>query len=65
MAAGDIVYARVPISIDVDAVEDSPVTTVLAGLFPIANYDLIHTSFIPPTGTKTKGVLVVVAQAIT
>lgn len=65
MAAGDIVYARVPIDIDVDAVEDVAVNTVLAGLFPIAVYDLIHTSLIPPTGTKTKAVLVVVAQAIT
>ena len=65
MAAGDIVYARVPITVDVDAVEDVAVTTVLDGLFPIANYDLIHTSLIPPTGTKTKAVLVVVAQAIT
>ena len=65
MAAGDIVFARVPILVDVDATEDTAVTTVLDGLFPIANYDLIHTTIIPPTGTKTKAVLVVVAQAIT
>ncbi len=65
MAAGDIVYARVPISVNADGTEDSAVTTVLAGLFPIATYDLIHTTIIPPIGTKTKAVLVVVAQAIT
>lgn len=65
MAAGDIVYARVQIDVDISAVEDSAVNTVLAGLFPIATYDVIHTTVIPPIGTKTKAVLVVVAQAIT
>lgn len=65
MAAGDIVYARAPLDVDISAVEDSAVTTVLAGLFPIANYALIHTSVIPPRGTQTKAILVVVAQAIT
>ena len=65
MAAGDIVYARVPLDVDISAAEDSSVTTVLAGLFPVANYDLIHTTVIPPSGTKIKAVLVVVAQAIT
>jgi len=65
MAAGDIVYARVPITLDSDAAADSAVTTALTTLFPIAVYNLIHTTIIPPTGTKTKGVLVVVAQAIT
>ena len=64
MAAGDIVYARVPLTIDVNADADTAVTTVLAGLFPIATYSLIHTSLIPPTGTQTKAVLVVVAQAV-
>ena len=64
MAAGDIVYARVPIDVDANGTEDSAVTTVLDGLFPIATYTLIHTSIIPPTGTKTKAVLVVVAQAV-
>lgn len=65
MAAGDIVYARVPLDVDISAVEDVAVTTVLDGLFPVANYALIHTTIIPPIGTKTKAVLVVVAQAIT
>jgi hypothetical protein len=65
MAAGDIVYARVPLDVDISSAEDSSVTTVLAGLFPIATYDVIHTTIIPPTGTKTKAVLIVVAQAIT
>ncbi len=65
MAAGDIVYARVPITLDSSAVADSAVTTALTTLFPIANYALIHTTVIPPIGTKTKGILVVVAQAIT
>lgn len=65
MAAGDIVYARVPIIVDSTGTEDSAVTTVLDGLFPIATYDLIHATIIPPTGTQTQAVLVVVAQAIT
>jgi len=65
MAAGDIVYARVPIALDDSAAADVAVTTVLAGLFPIAVYELIHTTIIPPVGTRTKGILVVVAQAIT
>lgn len=65
MAAGDIVYARVPIDVDSSGTEDSAITTVLAGLFPVANYALIHTTIVPPIGTKTKAVLVVVAQAIT
>ena len=67
MAAGDIVFARVPITLDSTAVEDVAVTTVLAGLFPIANYDLIHTSVTNVTGNggRSKVVLLVVAQAIT
>jgi len=65
MAAGDIVYARAPLDVDVSSVEDVAVTTVLAALFPIAVYDVIHTTIIPPRGTQTKAVLVVVAQAIT
>ncbi len=64
MAAGDIVYARVPIDLDNSETADSAVTTVLTGLFPILTYNLIHTNLIPPTGTKTKGLLVVVAQAV-
>lgn len=67
MAAGDIVYARVPIDVDAYGVEDVAVNTVLAGLFPIANYDLIHTNVINITGKggNQKVVLIVVAQAIT
>ena len=67
MAAGDIVFARVPITLDSGGVEDVVLTTVLDGLFPIANYDLIHTSVVNITGNsgKSKVVLLVVAQAIT
>lgn len=65
MAAGDIVYARVPITLDPDADADSTVTTALTTLFPIANYALVHVNVIPPTGTQTKGILVITAQAIT
>ena len=64
MTAGDIVYARAPLDVDISASEDVAVQTVLAGLFPAATYALIHTTVIPPVGTKTKAVLVVVAQAI-
>ena len=64
MAAGDIVYARAPLDVDISAAEDSSVNTVLAGLFPAATYALIHTTVIPPRGTQKKAVLVIIAQAI-
>ena len=65
MAAGDIVFARFPITIDSSASADSAVTTVLAGLFPVANYALIHTELVFASGTKTKATVVIIAQAIT
>ena len=65
MAAGDIVYARFPITLDSEAVADSAVTTALTTLFPIAVYNLVHTELVFDSGTKTKGTVVVIAQAIT
>lgn len=65
MAAGDIVYARFPITLDSAAAADSAVTTALTTLFPIANYSLVHTEIVFDQGTKTKGTVVVIAQAIT
>lgn len=65
MAAGDIVYARFPITIDSGAVADTAVTTALSALFPIATYTLIHTELVFDEGTRTKAVAVVMAQAIT
>ena len=65
MAAGDIVYGRFPITLDSSAVADSALTTVLAGLFPVANYSLVHTELVFNDGTKTKATVVVIAQAIT
>ena len=65
MAAGDIVFARFPITIDPSASADSAVTTVLAGLFPIATFSLIHTELVFASGTKTKATVVIIAQAIT
>jgi len=65
MAAGDIVYARFPITLDSSAVEDGALTTVLAGLFPIATYDVIHTELVFNSGSKTKATAVIIAQAIT
>ena len=64
MAAGDIVYARFPLTIDSSASADSAVNTVLAGLFPVANYTLIHTELVFASGTKTKATVVIIAQAI-
>ncbi len=64
MADGDIVTARFPITIDSGAVADVAVDTQLAALFPVATYTLIHTEIIFDQGTKTKGTVVVVAQAI-
>ena len=65
MAAGDIVYARFPITLDSKAVADVAVTTALTTLFPVANYSLIHTELVFDEGTKTKGTVVIIAQAIT
>ena len=64
MAAGDIVYARFPITIDSGAVADVALTTALTTLFPIATYDVIHTELIFNSGTKTKATAVIIAQAI-
>jgi len=65
MAAGDIVYARFPITIDSGAAADSAVTTALTTLFPIAVYNLIHTELVFDQGTQTKATVVIIAQAIT
>lgn len=65
MAAGDIVYARFPITIDSSASADVAITTALTTLFPIATYDVIHTQLIFDDGTRTKGTVVIIAQAIT
>lgn len=65
MAAGDIVYARFPITIDSSAAADSAVITALATKFPIAVYDVIHTQIVFDEGTKTKATVIVIAQAIT
>lgn len=66
MASGEIVFASRPITLDADAVADTAVTQAFAtAIFPIATYALIHTTIIPPRGTQTKGILVVVAQSIT
>ena len=65
MAAGDIVYARFPITLDSSATADSAVTTALTTLFPVANYSLVHTEPVFDSGTKTKGTVVIIAQAIT
>lgn len=65
MGAGDIVYARFPITIDSSAAADGAITTALANFFPIATYTLIHTELVFDTGSKTKATVVVIAQAIT
>lgn len=65
MAAGDIVFARFPITLDSSAAADVAVTTALTTLFPIAVYDVIHTELVFDSGTRTKGIVVVIAQAIT
>ena len=65
MAAGDIVFARFPITLDSGAVADSAVTTALTTLFPIAVYDIVHTELVFDSGTKTKATVIIIAQAIT
>lgn len=66
MASGEIVYARAPITLDEGAGPDAAVVQAFASaIFPIAVYSLVHVTVIPPIGTQTKGVLVVVAQSIT
>ena len=63
MANGDIVFARFPLTIDSGASADVAVSTALTTLFPTATYTLIHTELVFDSGTKTKGVVVVIAQA--
>ena len=65
MAAGDIVFARFPITIDSSAAADVAITTALTTLFPIATFDVIHTELVFNDGTKTKATVVIIAQAIT
>jgi len=65
MAAGDIVYARFPITLDSGASADGAVITALTTLFPVANYSLVHTELVFDSGTKTKGTVIIIAQAIT
>ncbi len=64
MAAGDIVFARFPITIDSSAAADVAITTALTTLFPIATFDVIHTELVFNDGTKTKATVVIIAQAI-
>lgn len=64
MAAGDIVFARFPITIDSGAAADIAITTALTTLFPIATFDVIHTELVFNDGTKTKATAVIIAQAI-
>ncbi len=65
MAAGDIVFARFPITLDSGAAADMAITTALTTLFPIATFDVIHTELVFDSGTKTKGTVIIIAQAIT
>ena len=65
MAAGDIVTATFPLTVDSGAVASVAVATQLAALFPIAVYDVIHTELVFDQGTKTKATVIVIAQAIT
>ena len=64
MTAGDIVFARFPITLDSGAAADMAVTIGLTTLFPIATYDVIHTELVFDSGTKTKATVVIIAQAI-
>ena len=62
MAAGDIVYARFPITIDSSASADVAVTTALTTLFLTATYTVIHTELVFDSGSKTKAVVVIIAR---
>ena len=65
MAAGNVVYARFPITIDSSAVADISVTTAfLTSIFPILTYDILHTELVFDTGSKTKATVVIIAQSI-
>ena len=65
MAVGDIVFARFPITIDSGAVADTSLQTGLAALFaPLTTFDVIHTELVFDEGTRTKGTVIIIAQAI-
>ncbi len=65
MTVGDVVYYRVPISIDPNAPADLTLTTVnvTATLLTSAKYDIVNTFLVPDLGTdSSKQVLLVVAR---
>ena len=65
MTVGDVVFYRVPITIDPTAPADVTLTTVnvTATLLTSAKYDIVNTFLVPDTGVAgTKQVLLVVAR---
>ncbi len=65
MAADEILFARFPISTDVNAVADTvPIVGLVAAVFPIANFTILHTELVQIGGDSGifKNVLIVIAQ---
>jgi len=62
MAAGDIFYARIPIIVDTDAAADTALQNALTGGLLPTSFDVINSTVLPPTGTRTKAILVIVAR---
>lgn len=66
MADGDIVFARFPVSTDVNGIADTVVQAGVAALFPVGVYDIISVRIVQIGGDSGifKNVVVVVGRAI-
>ncbi len=67
MAAGDLSFARFPITLDINAALDSaPQVGILNALFPTTSFDVILFEILPMTGIggKSKTSVVVVGREI-
>jgi len=65
MAVSDITFARFPISTDVNGIADTtPQAGLIAAVFPIANFAILHTELVQIGGDSGifKNVIVVIAQ---
>lgn len=66
MADGDIVFARFPVTTDVNGIADTAVQAGVTALFPVAVYDILSIRIVQIGGDSGifKNVVVVVARAV-
>ncbi len=66
MADGDIVFARFPVTTDVNGIADTAVQAGVTALFPVASFDILEVELVQIGGDSGifKNVVVVVARAV-